>query len=242
MKNDYLTPLKELFEAKANWENAKHMKSYMRDQFEFYGIKTPERKELQKEFLERNGFPSAELLEPIIKELWELPQREYQFFAVGLMEKILKSRKHLPKPTQEMIALCEYLITTKSWWDTVDGIAIRLMGLFFQKYPGFIKTCTNKWIQSDNIWLQRTAILFQLKYKEKTDETLLFNTIKQLTYSDEFFIQKAIGWALREYSKTYPQRVTKFVQETPMAPLSKREALKVINKERSPLTFKKICF
>ena len=209
------------------------MKRYMRDQFEFYGIKTPGRKEFQKEFLEKNGFPSAELLEPIIKELWELPQREYQYFTVGLMEKVLKSRKPLPKPAQEMIGLFEYLITTKSWWDTVDGIAIRLMGLFFQKHPEFIKPCTNKWIQSDNIWLQRTAILFQLKYKDKTDEALLFNTIKKLTDSDEFFIQKAIGWALREYSKTYPQRVIKFVQETQMAPLSKREALKVVKKRRS---------
>ncbi len=234
MKKAYLTPLKELFETHANRENAEHMKRYMRNQFEFFGIKTPNRKALQTEFLEKNGFPPDELLLPVIKELWELPQREYQFFAVGLMEKVLKSRKPLPKPLQEMIALFEYLITTKSWWDTVDGIAIRLMGLFFQKHPGFIKPFTAKWIQSDNIWLQRTAILFQLKYKEKTDEALLFNTIKQLTDSDEFFIQKAIGWALREYSKTYPQRVTKFVQETQMAPLSKREALKVVKKERSP--------
>ena len=230
MKNDYLTPLKKLFETHANRGNAEHMKRYMRDQFEFYGIKTPGRKEFQKEFLEKNGFPPEELLLAVIKELWQLPQREYQYFTVGLMEKVLKSRKPLPKPPQEMIVLFEYLITTKSWWDTVDGIAIRLMGLFFQKHPEFIKPCTNKWIQSDNIWLQRTAILFQLKCKEKTDEALLFNTIKQFTDSDEFFIQKAIGWALREYSKTYPQRVIKFVQETPMAPLSKREALKSINK------------
>jgi 3-methyladenine DNA glycosylase AlkD len=106
------------------------------------------------------------------------------------------------------------------------------VGVFFQKYPEFISPCTNKWIRSKNFWLQRTTILFQLNYKEKTDETLLFDTIKKFTGSTEFFIQKAIGWALREYFKTFPEKVIRFVNETPMAPLSKREALKIIKKNQ----------
>ncbi len=230
--NDYIKPLKEIFETNANPENAGPMKQYMRDQFEFYGIKTPERRALAKEFLKESGLPPAELLQPVVKELWELPQREYQYFIVGLLRKIMKSREPLLPSPQEMIELFEYLITSKSWWDTVDGIAIWGVGEFFQKHPDFIKPCTDRWIKSGNIWLQRTAILFQLEYKDKTDETLLFNTIKQLTHSNEFFIQKAIGWGLREYSKTFPQRVIEFVQQNPMAPLSKREALKVVNKKQ----------
>lgn len=232
LTNNYIRPLKEIFEANANPENAGPMKRYMRDQFEYYGIKTPERRDLTKEFLKESGLPPAELVQPVIKELWELPQREYQYCAVGMLEKVMKSQTSLPTTLQEMIEFFEYLITTKSWWDTVDSIAIRVVGMFFSKYPEFIKPCTEKWIQSGNIWLQRTAILFQLEYKDKTDETLLFNTIRQLTHSNEFFIQKAIGWALREYSKTFPQRVSEFVQQTHMAPLSKREALKVVNKKQ----------
>jgi 3-methyladenine DNA glycosylase AlkD len=232
LTNNYIKPLKELFAANANPENTGPMKEYMRSQFEFFGIKTPERRALTKAFFKKNGLPPPGLLQPVVKELWELPQREYQYFIVGLLRKIMESREPLPLPPQEMIELFEYVITSKSWWDTVDGIASWAVGGFLQKYPEFIKPCTDKWLKSGNIWLQRTAVLFQLDYKDKTDETLLFNTIKQLTHSNEFFIQKAIGWALREYSKTSPQKVIEFVQQTPMAPLSKREALKVVNKKQ----------
>ncbi len=226
MKNPYLMPIKELYEAHANPKNAGPMKKYLKDNFEFYGIKTPERKVLYKVFLEKWGLPRLEDLPEIIKELWDLPQREYQYFALYLLERIFK------KAGPGIIELCEYLVVRKSWWDTVDGIAGRLVGPLFQRHPALIKPYTGKWLESGNIWLQRAAILFQLHYKDKTDEKLLFDSIHMLSPAKEFFIQKAIGWALREYSKTYPERVKKFVQETSLAPLSKREALKVINKNK----------
>ncbi len=229
--NDYTAPLQELLETYVKENNVKPTRKYMLTRFEFYGIKPHKRRALVKAFFEKNGLPPPELLVPFVEDLWERPQREYQYAAVGMLQKTMKSLESLPVSPQEMIELFEWLITTKSFWDTVDGIATRVVGVFFQRYPEFIAPCTKKWIQSENIWLHRTAILFQLKYKEKTDETLLFNTIRQFANSGEALINKAVGWALQEYSKTFPEKVIRFVKETPMAPLSKREALKAIKKE-----------
>jgi 3-methyladenine DNA glycosylase AlkD len=106
-----------------------------------------------------------------------------------------------------------------------------LVGNHFKCFPEFIKPYTEKWMKSGNMWLQRTVILFQLDYKEKTDVELLFKNIKKCTDSKEFFIQKAIGWALREYSKTDAATVINFVENNKLAPLSKREALKRLKKE-----------
>ena len=122
------------------------------------------------------------------------------------------------------------MIITKSWWDTVDRIASRLVGFYFREHKELIEPYTEKWMYYGNMWLQRTALLFQLKYKKETDTDLLFGYIQALAESPEFFIQKAIGWALREYSKTAPKTVKQFVDSTLLAPLSKREALKIINK------------
>jgi 3-methyladenine DNA glycosylase AlkD len=120
--------------------------------------------------------------------------------------------------------LYEELITQKSWWDTVDALAAWQVGDYFKKYPDQIIPYTNKWMDSGNMWLQRTCLIFQLKYKEETDFELLKSLIIPLSDSKEFFIQKAIGWALREYSKLFPQRVMDFASNQPMAKLSYREA------------------
>ena len=124
--------------------------------------------------------------------------------------------------------MLEFIITNKSWWDTVDFIASHLVGNYFKKYPDKIEEYINKWMLSKNIWLQRTALLFQLKYKVALNPVLLENIIKQFLYSKEFFINKAIGWILREYSKTNPQWVINFVKKYPLHNLSKREALRLI--------------
>ena len=107
------------------------------------------------------------------------------------------------------------MILNKSWWDTVDYIASNLVGVHFQKYPDLMYPVTEKWMNSGNIWLQRTSLLFQLKYKKKTDVMLMTNYIQQLQGSKEFFINKAIGWILREYSKTDGDWVRDYV-ETPI--------------------------
>jgi 3-methyladenine DNA glycosylase AlkD len=124
----------------------------------------------------------------------------------------------------------EYCLVHMSWWDSVDGIASEWLGLYFKTFPEQIIPVTSKWIASNNIWLQRSCILFQKTYKKTTDIQLLGKYILHCSHSKEFFIQKAIGWALREYSKTDSNWVTAFVAKNPLAPLSKREALKWLEK------------
>lgn len=126
--------------------------------------------------------------------------------------------------------LFEWMITTKSWWDTVDCIAPQCCGPLFAREPQLIQRYSERWVVSDHLWLRRAALLFQLKFKEQTDEALLFRYILLNADSDEFFIQKAIGWALREYAKTAPDTVRRFIQEHPLKPLSKRESLKWLNR------------
>ncbi|MCP8969807.1 DNA alkylation repair protein [Ectobacillus ponti] len=210
------------FEQHRNPEKAEPMARYMKNQYLFLGIQTPERKVLLKECLQQYGTPGFAELPQVVRELWDLPEREYPIVALDLLE------KHHKQLDSSFLPLLEYIITTKSWWDTVDYIAARLVGLIFAKESACIAAYIPKWMNSGNMWLQRTAILFQLKYKESTDTALLFSLIEQLSGSKEFFIQKAIGWALREYAKTDADAVWQFVQSHDLAPLSKREAIKHI--------------
>ena len=216
----YLTPLVDLFESHANLETAAPMKQYMRDKFEFLGLKSPQRKAHQKSFIAEHGLPPIGDLDQIIRQLWTLPQREYQYTAMGFLD------RHQKKLTPAHVPLIEYLILTKSWWDTVDWLSSHQVGQLFIRYPNIRDEHIGRWRQSDNIWLRRTTLLFQFPCKANTDENLLFDLIRENLDSDEFFIQKAIGWALREYSKSNAESVTNFVAQTKLPPLSRREALK----------------
>lgn len=204
----------------ANAENAVAMKAYMKNQFEFLGIPTPERRIIFKDHVKHSVIKSEHQLEVIIKELWMLPEREFQYCA---MEILLYYKKLWQ---QQIIELIEYLLTNKSWWDTVDFLAYDCAGNYFKMFTGKIKTITGRWNRSENFWLQRTSLLFQKSYKEDTDTTLLSDYILHLASSKEFFIQKAIGWILREYAKTNPEWVKDFVSKNKLAPLSQREAMK----------------
>jgi 3-methyladenine DNA glycosylase AlkD len=129
----------------------------------------------------------------------------------------------------EFITTIEYLLVTKSWWDTVDTLAGHAVGTQFKRFPDVREKYLKKWRKSDNFWLRRTTLLFQLGYKEETDFELLCELIHENLGSDEFFINKAIGWALRQYAHTDPASVKKFVKATKeLHPLSRREALKNI--------------
>lgn len=221
-----LSSFVNLMEKNRNAENAAAMKKYMKDLFPFLGIKAPERRKLSRSFIK--GFCTVEDFKPYVLNLWELPEREYQYVAVDFL---VKKKKHLDTCDIDFI---EYLVVTKSWWDTVDAIASHLVGAVFSKRPELIQKRGEDWLNSENIWLQRTMILFQLKYKEQTDEELLFSIIERTRHIEEFFIQKAIGWALREYSKTSPQAVDRFIGTRELSSLAKREGLKHIQKAIVP--------
>lgn len=218
--SDYLKPLMALYEANANAENAAPMKSYMRGQFEFLGIKTPERSALLKAFYAAYGPPPLDELEDLVRRLWALPYREYQYTALGFLS---KRQRHL---TPANLPLLEELITTKSWWDTVDGLAGNQVGDLLARFPESRDEVIGRWRREEDFWLRRTTLLFQLGYKSKTDADLLFALIRENINDKEFFIQKAIGWSLREYSKTDPEAVQQFVANTELSGLAQREALK----------------
>jgi 3-methyladenine DNA glycosylase AlkD len=194
----------------------------MRNQFEFYGIQAPQRRKIQQPFLVKNYLPKKSELEKIVKTLWKKPQREYQFFSQELVFKYVKQFE------EKDITLLEFMVTHKSWWDTVDFIATKLMGAYFKIFPEKRHYYVQKWLKSNNIWLQRSALLFQLKYKTDVDTVLLSTVIQSLLGSKEFFINKAIGWVLREYSRTNPKWVIEFVDKTALHNLSKKEALRLI--------------
>jgi 3-methyladenine DNA glycosylase AlkD len=223
----YLEPLLRQYENARNPVRAVQMKKYMKDQFDFYGIGTPARRAMMSAHIREFGLPEWNSMEKITRHLWEMEQRECQSTTVDLLNRLKNKLKpdHLP--------LMEYLITTKSWWDTVDGVAGWLVGALLKKYPEHIKPLTTRWMDSENTWLQRSCLLFQLNYKEDTDLELMFGFIEKLSDHKSFWIRKATGWVLREYSKTDPQTVRLYVDAHPeLSVLSKREALKVINRAK----------
>lgn len=221
----YADKLEALLRGHANAGQAAAMKAYMREQFEFLGIRTPERNALMRAFMKEHGVPSGAELEATVRRLWALPEREFPYAAMTLLEK----RKKELGPAQ--IELLEFLVTTQAWWDTVDLLASHLAGALFSKHPELVPAYTEKWIAADSLWLRRSALLFQLGYKGRTDAELLFALIRRTAHESDFFMRKAIGWALREYGKTDPAAVRAFVRDTELSPLSVREALKYIGAE-----------
>jgi 3-methyladenine DNA glycosylase AlkD len=216
----YLNPLKLAFQKAANKQHAIGMKAYMLNQFEFYGIKTPVRDSIVQSFLKTHRIQEYQTLKKVVQFMWEQTEREWQYAAID----VFRSHQLLWKTSASQ--LIQFCLTHKSWWDTVDGIGSDWLPKYFYLFPEKQIPLTQKWNQSNNIWLQRSSILFQRSYKKNTHTQLLAEYILRHQLSKEFFIQKAIGWALREYSKSNPAWVKSFVESQDLAPLSKREALK----------------
>lgn len=221
---NYAKAFQAYFASYADSLNAGKMSKYMLNQFEFFGIPSPLRKQLASQFILQNGLPETDQIEEIVHLIWQMPQRELHY---TIME--IASRKPYLADAGR-INLYEFMIANHSWWDTVDFIASNLVGAWLLKHKAMTVSVTENFMQSGNLWLQRTALLFQLKYRTNTDQELLFRYIKGLNGSKEFFIRKAIGWALREYSKTNPGAVLEFTNNNELSTLSRREALKIILK------------
>ena len=164
---EFINTLEIEFEKHKNAKIALEQKAYMRHKFEFYGLKATVRREIQKPFFIKEYLPQKSEIEHIIKTLWEKPQREYQHFAQELAFKYVKQLE------LKDINLFEFMVTNKSWWDTVDFIANKLMGEYFKTFPNQKEKYVTKWLKSDNMWLQRSTLLFQLKYKNKIYTILL---------------------------------------------------------------------
>lgn len=215
----YLNFLKKHFQQMGSPEVAQGQMRYMRYQFEFYGMKAPVWYPFSKKIIGEQGVLMGEDLKEFVRLCYADEHRELQFFSIEMVQTGLKNQD------SDFIDFLEEMICTKSWWDTVDWLS-KIVGMHFKKYPGLVRPVTERWMQSGNIWLQRACLIFQLMYREKTDKDLLFEYIRQLRYSKEFFIQKGAGWALRQYSKTNPEAVIDFIRQEELAPLTKREGLK----------------
>ena len=212
------------FEGARDMERAGPMEKYMRGQFPFLGIPSPALRSLLREVMEGTPPPAEHELAELLGSLWEFPEREYQYAGCSLMA------RNINRCGPGFINTLETLITTKSWWDTVDSLAKNGAGALVLRHPQLADTM-DRWIESEDMWLRRTAILHQLGFKDRTDARRLFRYCELRAAEPEFFIRKAIGWALREYSKTDAEAVRAFVarHDRELSGLSKREALLWLN-------------
>ncbi len=216
----YIQPIAQKLRSLADEQRAAGAKAYLKNQFSFIGLNMPDRRKICKEYMRSNPPLPVNELALLVKEFGQEDEREFQYFAIELLS------YHKKSWNEEIIHLIEYCITHKSWWDTVDFIANECTGHYFELFSPQKKHITFKWNRSENIWLQRSSLLFQKKYKGDTDLQLLTDYIIHLAGSKEFFVKKGIGWVLREYGKTDSGWVKQFVKDNSLAPLSKREALK----------------
>lgn len=225
MIQKYFAPLAADFEKHSNPEIAAGAKAYMRNKSDFYGISSPVRRQLVKDFIVKAGYPPYAQLEEMVYYAWDQPQREWQYTAMEIVEKSVK------KADPRLLDLAEWMITHKSWWDSVDFVAPNIAGMLFQKYPEIKMHYIEKWMQSGNLWLQRSCLLHQLRYNKSADRDLLFDLCERLSRHPDFYIRKAIGWSLRQYSKSFPDMVIEFADTHELSNLSRKEALKVIVKK-----------
>jgi len=202
-------------------DKARQMAAYMRNQYPFLGIQTPVRRSVTKPL-----FKASTLDWEFIEALYEKPEREYQVIAVDYLA------HHASSLGPEDLKRLKRLIETKSWWDTVDAIASTLVGSIVRRHPE-TSSVMDEWIEDENLWVRRTAILHQLSFKEETDEERLFAYCRRCADEREFFIAKAIGWALRQYARTAPDRVRGFVAKEKLQALSVREATKHLGKKKN---------
>ena len=204
-----------------NEEQAQKMSKYMLNKFEYIGIKTPERREIFKNFFKE--YKNEEKIDwEFVNKCWKNKHREFQYVAADY----LKNMKD--KLTIDDIPKLKQLILKKSWWDTIDNLDMTIGALALK--DSNMNKILLEWSLDENIWLRRIAIDHQLLRKEKTDIELLEKILKNNLGQTEFFINKAIGWVLRDYSKTNPEWVKNFIEENKekMAKLSIKEASKYL--------------
>ena len=219
MKLDFLTNVAIALASEADPARAPAMRAYMRDQFDFIGVGTPQRRASCRSLLKAlKGSGTPALLEHA-RALWELPQREYQYVALDMLA------MHWKELETESIPALMALAKDQSWWDTVDALA-GIIGDVLRHRHDYMDEA----LRDQNMWIRRIALLHQLGWRNKTDQTRLFDYALSLAHEKEFFIQKAIGWSLRDYARHAPDAVRAFTlkEQARLAPLSFREANKHI--------------
>lgn len=211
--------------AVANPEKAPEMSAYMKHRFSYLGCSAGERRTASKPILKRAKKMEPDTLLDLADQLWAEPEREFHYVGMDVVRAGAKNLRATD------LGRVRNLIEATPWWDTVDSLAIHSVGTLVSAHPDLVHDMDD-WIESDDMWIARTAILHQLMYKERTDTNRLFTYCTMHMDSTEFFLRKAIGWALRHYARTDPDAVRAFVlqNEASMSGLSTREALKNIGR------------
>lgn len=199
------------------------MENYMKNHFSFLGVKSIERRKQSKDLIKESKLLSQVELYQLINMLYEKNEREYQYVAIDLCV------ANVGKMNWQDLKKYAPLIEEKAWWDSVDAWR-KVFGLFIKLQPECKETVFDYFYKHPNFWMRRVAINLQLMEKEKTDLMLLTKAIEYDNSTDEFFIQKAIGWSLRQYSKVDSDWVITYTNESNLTPFAKKEALKLIRK------------
>ncbi|MET9952736.1 DNA alkylation repair protein [Streptomyces sp. NPDC006339] len=216
-----LARLTEVYPAAGNPFRAQEMVAYMKGVAPFLGLRTPERRALSRTVLDGLPAPDETDCTAVALRCFALPEREYHYFAVDYL------RRHVKRCSSAFLPVARHLVTTVSWWDTVDHLAAHVVGGLVAADPA-LAARMDEWIADDDLWVARTALLHQLRFKDATDAERLFSYCLLRADDPDFFLRKAIGWSLREYAKTAPTEVRAFVTRNTsrLSPLSVREALK----------------
>ncbi len=224
MDSKFLPALQAALAAVAAVERVAPMRAYMRDQFEFLGVPTPQRRLAARPLLRTLDGADAHTLLQYAGALWQLPQREYQYVAIDLLA--LHWKELGPQHVADLLALAQQ----RAWWDSVDGLAA-IVGdvLMAEKARGHeAHQSMDTALEHPSLWVRRIAMLHQLGWRKATDARRLFAYALVLAPEKEFFIQKAVGWALRDYARHDPQAVRRFLDASRdrLPALSYREAAK----------------
>ena len=203
------------------------MAAYLKTSMPFYGVAKPERELIARELKERFPVSTRQEYERVVLGLWRLPHREEKYFAI----QVARTWRDFISP--ESMPLYRRLIEEGAWWDLVDEIAAHLVGNVLLHHRKELAPMMDRWIADSDLWIRRTAIISQLTHKDKTDHARLFRYSLARAAEKEFFIRKAIGWALRQYAYTAPERVRDFITRNrdKLSPLTYREASRVLIKQ-----------
>ncbi|MFG2651961.1 DNA alkylation repair protein [Streptomyces sp. NPDC048436] len=205
----------------ADPQRAAQAQAYMKGVAPFLGVPAPLRRVLSRTVVAGLPRPREADCAAVALRCWELPEREYAYFAVDYL------RRHVKRCSSGFLPVVRHLVTTVPWWDTVDALAAHVVGGLVTADPK-LTAAMDAWIEDEDLWVARTALLHQLRHKDATDTERLFAYCLRQSGHPDFFIRKAIGWSLREYAKTDPDAVRDFVERERghLSPLSVREALK----------------
>jgi 3-methyladenine DNA glycosylase AlkD len=224
MIKDAISELESLFEPCRNAKRAQTARAYMKDNFHYIGMRTDDRRTVQKSWVEAiKTIDDRNERWNIIRALFEKEERDYHYVAIDWLNSWPK-KYYSTEDAREL----EWMLSTHSWWDSVDAIASNYLGKWAKLYPEKARETFENWRHSNNMWLQRSCLIYQLKYKDEVDIVFLESLIVQFLPIKEFFIQKAIGWTLRQLSKFNPVAVETILEKHQIKGLAYREASKYL--------------